>query len=130
MNDKPDLNALRMVSLYESRPPAPPAGPFKPRRGEYFLKGPIPWPWLIRAAAARGKALHIAIALWFRVGLTRKREVRLSLTRVQELGISRSAASRGLNALEDAGLVTVVRRPGRNPVVTLLETPRCHRETA
>jgi hypothetical protein len=42
--------------------PPPAAGltrrPPRHRRGERFLKGPIPWPWISAAAALPGKALH------------------------------------------------------------------------
>ena len=37
------------------------------RPGGHFLKGPIAWDWLCVAANQSGKALHVAIALWFLV---------------------------------------------------------------
>ncbi len=39
---------------------------------------------------------------------------------LSRLSVDRSSASRGLAALEAAGLVAVKRRPGRKPLVTLL----------
>jgi hypothetical protein len=39
------------------------------------------------------------------------------------MGISRFAASRGLSALEGAGLVSVVRHAGRKPQVEIVATP-------
>ena len=90
--------------------------------GEKFLKGPIPWEWLTRAARQPGRALHVAIELWRWAGIKRTREVSLSLSSAaQELGTSRSALSRGLRALEVAGLVSVERKAGRKPTVTLLD---------
>ena len=34
------------------------------RQGEKFLKGPIPWDWLTKAAQLPGHALHVALVLW------------------------------------------------------------------
>jgi hypothetical protein len=95
--------------------------PPRHKPGEKFLKGPIPWTWLAKAAHQPGKALHVAIALWFLAGITRKRTVALSGAVLQALGVNRHSGYRGLAALEKAGLVSVVRPPGRLPVVTLQE---------
>ena len=92
------------------------------RRGEKFLKGPIPWPWLVLACRGPGKTLHVAMALWFLYGVSRDRAP-VALTRqvLAEFRVSPRAAHRGLAALERAGLVAVVRHRGRLPRVTLLE---------
>jgi len=89
-------------------------------RGQRFLKGPIPWPWLMRAAELPGRALHTAVALWFLSGVTRSETVKLSSRSLTELGVDRHAKYRALAALERAGLVRVTRLPGQNPLVTLL----------
>jgi hypothetical protein len=89
--------------------------------GEKFLKGPIPWNWLALAAKQPGRALHVGIALSFLAGLKRTGTVALSGRVLCELGLDRHAGYRGLAALEKAGLVSVVRHPGRLPVVTLRE---------
>jgi hypothetical protein len=70
-----------------------------------------------------GKALHVGVQVWFQVGLTKSSEVSISMSTMDRMGVSRFAASRGLAALEKAGLVSVVRHPGRKPVVTILTTP-------
>jgi hypothetical protein len=107
--------------------PIPPAksivSPTPPRHkpGEKFLKGPIPWTWLAKAAHQPGKALHVAIALWFLAGITRKRTVALSGAVLQALGVNRHSGYRGLAALEQAGLVSVERHSGHHSCVTLLE---------
>ncbi len=93
--------------------------PPRHRRGERFLKGPIPWDWLARAAALPGKALHVGLAVWQRAGIERTGTVRISMTRLRPMGLSRSSACRGLTALERAELVTVERHKGRAPIVTL-----------
>jgi len=67
-----------------------------------------------------GKALHVAIQIWHEVGFTKSSEVSISMTGMARMGVSRWAASRGLVALEKAGLVSVVRHQGLKPVVTIL----------
>jgi hypothetical protein len=94
------------------------------RHGEKFLKGPIPLNWLSVAAKQSGKALHVATAIWFWAGLRRSREVALSMSWLRtNFGVNRYSGYRGLVALERIGLVSVVRHPGRKPLVTLLEAP-------
>jgi hypothetical protein len=94
-------------------------GPPCHKRGERFLKGPIPFNWLAKAARQPGKALHVAIAIWFFAGVTRSRSVALSSRLMFSLGSSRFSTYRGLKALEEVGLVTVIRHRGRNPRVTI-----------
>jgi hypothetical protein len=95
--------------------------PPRPRQGEKFLKGPIPLHWLMVAANQPGKALPVAIALWYLSGLKRSCTVALSISSLTDFGVGRLAGYRGLAALEKAGLVSVVRHPGRKPIVTLLD---------
>lgn len=96
--------------------------PPRPAPGEHFLKGPIPRAWLDRAMGLPGKALHVAVVLWYRAGLTGHRDVVLSLSSVASIGgFDRATASRGLSSLEGAGLVRVRRHVGRAPRVAILE---------
>lgn len=79
--------------------------------------------WLQLAASQPGKTLHVAIGLWFWAGVKKSRRVSLSMTwLLKTLGVGRYSGYRGLSALEKAGLVSVIRHPGRKPVVTLLES--------
>ena len=97
-------------------------GPPRHRQGEFFLKGPIPLNWLQVAAHQPGKAIVVALELWFRAGVEKNRTVQISLTNLRVAPrLNRSSASRGLRALEEAGLVTVVRKSGRRPTATLLD---------
>lgn len=94
-------------------------GPPRHGPGEFFLRGPIPWVWLSRAAELPGRALAIAVVLWHYAGMTGTALVPLNLSSLP-LKIDRSSASRGIVALERAGLVRVSRRPGRKLLVTLV----------
>ncbi len=96
-------------------------GPPRHKAGQLFLKGPIPQMWLSRAASLPGKSLHVGLAVWFLAGMAKSRSVRLSAGVSRAFGVDRHAKYRALRWLEDARLVTVVRRPGRSPIVTLLE---------
>jgi hypothetical protein len=98
----------------------PKVKPPRPGPGEKFLKGPIPWPWLSKGANLKGQTLHVGLALWFLAGIKRSQSVALSNSVLQDLGVSRFSCYRALHALEGAGLISVERHTGRNPVVTIL----------
>ena len=69
-----------------------------------------------------GKALALSLVLWREAGRHHRRTVKLCLGHVG-LGVSEYAARRALRALEAAGLVTILRKPGRGLEVTLLDRP-------
>lgn len=120
MNGEIDLDAFRVPptgngpphKAFQKKPP-------RHRRGQKFLKGPIPWDWLRRAMVLPGKSLHVALILWKEAGIKKQRTVKLNLSALKELGIPRSTARRGLDALEVAGLVSVSHSAGRCLQVTL-----------
>jgi DNA-binding transcriptional ArsR family regulator len=91
------------------------------RSSNRFLKGPIPWNWIIRASRLPGRALTLGLCLWRLEGATRKAAIPLSNSELEPFGIDRAAKSRGLAELEQAGLIKVARRRGRWPIVTLLK---------
>jgi hypothetical protein len=117
-----DLDRFRL------RPAAKPKAtkkrrPPRHKGNEWFLKGPIPGAWLTLAARLPGRALHVALALWYLAGLKKTREVKPTGNTWERFGVSPDAAYRGLRALEAAGLVWVDRRRGRCPLVKILEAP-------
>ena len=85
-----------------------------------FLRGPIPLDWLDRAAHLPGKALNVALAICWLIGMSKSRPVRLTRKALAHLNVSRDAATDGIRRLEDAGLILVVRNPGRCHVVSAL----------
>jgi hypothetical protein len=95
----------------------------RPRRPGKFLKGPVPWDWLARAMALPGKALHVGLMLWLHSGMANRRTVHFCLARAEAEGIPTRTARRAVRALERAGLVSVVQRPGRGLEVTILDPP-------
>ena len=97
----------------------------KHKKGELFLCGPIPWNWLTIASNATGKgsALQVALGIWFLSGLNHKAAtIKLTRKTLKQLGVERNAGYRGLRVLEESGLVTVIRKPGSSPIVTILES--------
>jgi hypothetical protein len=99
----------------------PQAGPPRLKKGDRFLKGPIPWDWLAAAAACPGKSLQIGIAVWLMAGLTRSHTVQLPRKVLDAMCVDRYAKRRAVSALEAAGLISAIRRRGVGPVITIRE---------
>ena len=123
------MDPKRLSLAKATRVPKGPSTPKAPRHGagEKFLRGPIPWSWLMAAAKAsgRGSALKVALALWHLSGLNRQQStLELGSRILRELGVERHAAYRGLADLEASGLVSVERHSGRRTRVTLLDAPQ------
>jgi hypothetical protein len=90
------------------------------------FRGAVPLVWLLTAARLPGRALHVAIALWYAAQLSREPfssepSVYLSNTLCEKFGLDRNAKYRGLDLLEATGLVAVRRKRGRSPAVTILD---------
>lgn len=92
------------------------------QQGGLFLKGPIPMAWLKKAATLPGKALPIALAIWFLHGVNGGAADIVVTNRVVEriVVVDRKTRYRALEALENAGLIAVVRRRGAASRVTIL----------
>ena len=89
-----------------------------------FLKGLIPLWWLGRAFELGSlRALGVALAVWFKAGLRGTKEgLSLATADLKHFGVTnRWAKYDGLAALEGVGLIRVARRPGKNPLVTILD---------
>lgn len=94
--------------------------PFRPSRIWRFLKGPIPWSPVCTAARLPGQALAVFLAIHDRTAITGNPTVTLPRKVLGELGVSRDAKARALQALERASLVSVERVTGRTARITLL----------
>lgn len=98
-----------------------------------FIRGPMCSEWWVRAAGLRKAAIHVGLALWFRVGVEkddffRSRraesiEVRVDRGLKRRFEITATKLSNGLHALEEAGLIRIVKGGrGRCPVVVIVST--------
>ena len=85
-----------------------------------FIKGPIPRCWLGPVLQTGGRTA-LALSLWFEAGLTKSQTVRLTGKLRGRFHLQRRSVSRALRVLEHLGLVTVCRRAGRCPEVTIVE---------
>ena len=85
-----------------------------------FLKGPIPMTWLNAAAKLPGKTLNVGIAIWWLAGMSKNTSFKLTGKSLDQLGVSRDAASDALKRLEEHGLILVKRSPGQRPTVQIL----------
>jgi hypothetical protein len=115
-----DIESYRLPADATTLPANPKRLP-RHRRGERFLLGPIPLAWLCPACRLRGKALTVAMALWFQAGLQGgSPTVVLTRSLLRQFGVTdRHAGYRALKALEAADLVEVERHTGRCPRVTI-----------
>jgi hypothetical protein len=85
-----------------------------------FLKGPIPIAWLNAAAKLPGKTLNVGIAIWWLAGMSKTPAFKLTRKALNQLGVSRDAASDALKRLEGNGLILVKRLPGQRSTVEIL----------
>ena len=92
----------------------------KHKRGEHFLRGPVPMVWLNLALRCGHKSGHLTIALWYLSGLNKGRNpVRLTAATCREFCITTKTARTLLIAFEQSGLVSVDFHRGRGPTVYL-----------
>ena len=91
------------------------------RRDGLFIKGPLPLDWFDVATALPGKTLHVALAIWFQVGLERSPTVKLSQKRLARFSVSRDAKYDALKRLADAGLIEVKQSAGQSPTITVIQ---------
>lgn len=90
-----------------------------PKR-ELFLKGPVPLNWLTKAATLSGKTLNVGIALWWQYGMSNGKPFKLTRKSLQSLCVERDACGDAIRRLEQAGLISVERKPGQRPTVLIL----------
>lgn len=90
------------------------------RQTERFLKGPIPLLLLHRAARLPGRALGLYLAIRHRADMQRADTVTLPSEYLAEWGIDKYTKARALQALSDAGLVSVDQRQGRTSRLTVV----------
>ena len=88
---------------------------------DLFLRGPIPLEWLASAAKLPGKTLNVALALRWLHGMSEGKPFKLTQKALDLLNVSRETAGDCLVRLEQQGLIQVVRKPGRSPVISILD---------
>jgi hypothetical protein len=72
--------------------------------GEWFIAA-IPGNWIAEAAKLPGHSLHVALAIRYVCGMKGRQEVILTRFHFNRLSTARGPARRGLDALQQAGLI-------------------------
>ena len=91
----------------------------KPGPGDKFIRGPIPLDWILTAVPCGRKSLNVAMAVWYLAGFKRQNQIKLTATTLAMFDTTPQTARRILVQFELAGLVTVDRKRGRSPIVTI-----------
>ncbi|MEA3188821.1 MAG: hypothetical protein QOD99_2651 [Chthoniobacter sp.] len=95
-----------------------------------FLKGPIPLSWLSCAAKLPGKALHVALAIWFEYGRRKRPSFRLTTAVLKRFNVARKAGYHALEALTREKLIDIQRQRGKNPTISLILPPTSDEATS
>lgn len=90
-------------------------------RSKLYFGGQISLQWWIKAGQLPGKALHIALAIGWISTVRKKKTIPLQNYPWIEFQFDRTTAYRALRALEIAKLISIDRRRGRHPMVTILD---------
>ena len=93
----------------------------KKRFSGQFIKGPIPLAWICKALQLSKNAIKTAFAIRFLGGILGDRWIELKNTDVKKFKLNRSGKSFGLKELRNSGLIEVKQRPGKNPLVKIIE---------
>jgi hypothetical protein len=111
LRSAPDLRAKLTAGKQTNR--------VRTQQRSWFIRGPIPGPWIAKAASLSLGAVRLSLALWHTAGVTKSHTVRLSAAALKRFSIPRIDPA--LWDLEQAGLITVARQRGRRPTITILE---------
>jgi hypothetical protein len=129
--DEIDLDQFRLtdddtalVTVPAATSTSPSRRPPRPRHGEWFLRGPIPWSWIETATRLPGKALAVGLLVWREAQARHRTTVRITFAKAAKLGMHPDTARRALRSLEQAGLVCIAHWPGCGSDVTLLDAPK------
>jgi len=76
--------------------------------------------WLTVAAKLPGKAINVAVALWWLHGMAGGKPFKLTQMALTAMNVERDAERAGLVRLEQAGLIQVERKPGQRPRISVV----------
>jgi hypothetical protein len=86
-----------------------------------FIKGPIPLDWMDAVLLMGGRALNVALAIWYQVGLKKTKTVTLPRSTSKLFRVTRHNVWRVLKRLEEERLIYVVRQKGKLSRITILD---------
>jgi hypothetical protein len=114
-----DIEDFRLVEKHYEPAPTKKIKKFRLYEpGEWFIAA-IPGDWIAEAAKLPGHSLHVALAIMYVYGMKRGREVVLTRFHFDRFDTARGPASRGLAALQQAGLIKYTREGQRFKVTVM-----------
>jgi len=88
-----------------------------------FIKGPIPFEWLMSANQISKSTGLIGVGLWFYVGLNKQYQFKIDGKLDKLTGISRQTRQIALSKLHEAGLIELNKHPGAYPHIKVIPPP-------
>jgi hypothetical protein len=86
-----------------------------------FIKGPIPLVWMCEVCKLSKNAIKTALVIRFLGGMIGDDWIELRNNHITTFKLNRSGKSIGLRELEISGLIKIKRRPGKSPLVKIIE---------
>jgi len=110
MNSDNDLDQFRLPTQAIAIPSMAPRIVSAKLADEWFIKGPIPGTWLLKADELPGKYTHrVAWVILYVRGLQGRDSVALERFHFSRFGVKKDSARRALERLQKAGLIQYVR---------------------
>lgn len=93
------------------------------RQPSWFIKGPIPGPWILKALTLKGEFTpFVALAIWYVRGMSPENsDLVLKRYHFNKFDVKKDSARRALMRLQKAGLITYD-KTGHKFLVTILDT--------
>lgn len=85
-----------------------------------FIKGPIPFVWLMSANQISSSVGLIGFSLWFYVGLQKSYKFKIDGKLDKLTGLSRQTRQTALLKLHQAGLIELIQHPGSYPFIKVI----------
>jgi len=92
----------------------------KAKQVSLFIKGPIPMDWISAAAKLPGKAIHVALALYWMGGMNPQKRFKITRRALDLFNVSDDAYRDALLRMEAANLIRVSRSPGQRAQVEIV----------
>jgi len=92
----------------------------KAKQVSLFIKGPIPMDWISAAAKLPGKAIHVALALYWMDGMNPQKRFKITRRALDLFNVSDDAYRDALLRMEAATLIRVSRSPGQRALVEIV----------
>ena len=92
----------------------------KAKQVSLFIKGPIPLEWISTAENLPGKAINVALALYWMGGMNPQKRFKITRRALGLFNVSDDAYRDALLRMEAAKLIRVSRSPGQRALVEIV----------